>query len=203
LDELAAAAAERLIRFDARIDGNPRREEGWLDVTHVLTFANAARTALEMFPSPELLRGLFYAARFVHYVRNLDAPPNERWKVPAPAGVDLETGAFLDELDRATKELDTDRAVALMRGYIAGRREPTLFREWMTRFAIADSAALDIWLAHTIKVTVAGLEEWAASESPRRDLTLVAAMRFLASPKAERRVVQASVLARDFVRKGR
>jgi nitrite reductase/ring-hydroxylating ferredoxin subunit len=202
-DELSAAAAERLIRFDSRIDSNPAREEGWLDVTHVLTFANSVRTAFTMFPCAELLRGLFYAARFVHYVRNLDAPEGERFETPEPIGGLLGTESLLGEIESAARALDPVRAVALVRGYLEAGHAPAALGDRLTRFAIADSAAVDIWLAHTIKVTVAGLEEREASSSARRDLPLVAAVRFLASHKSERGVVQAALLAREFVRRGR
>jgi hypothetical protein len=203
VDELSAAAAERLVRFDARIDADPRREEGWLDVTHVLTFANAVRSAYEMRPSPELLRGLFYAARFVHYVRNLDASSDARWCVPGPASDDGDAEELLARIDEASRCAAVDRLVALALAYFEAGHDPEAFRAWLTRYAIADSAYVDIWLAHTIKVSVAALEERAKSQSPRRDLALVAALRFLVSPKAERGVVQAAVLAEEFVRRGR
>ncbi|MCB9569939.1 MAG: Rieske 2Fe-2S domain-containing protein [Myxococcales bacterium] len=43
VDALVIAASERLLRFDAAIDGDPSVQEGWLDVTHRLTFASALR----------------------------------------------------------------------------------------------------------------------------------------------------------------
>lgn len=198
-DEIAAAAAERCLRFDARIDRNPRREEGWLDVTHLLTFANAMRAAFAMRPCPELLRALFQGAKFVHSVHKLDRPSLERATTPEPVRLDVSAGEVLDAIEGAVREMEVVRAIALTRGYLALNHDEAALRAWLVRFAIADSATVDIMLAHTIKMSVAALEELSAIRSPRRELPLLAAIRFLASPKNERWVYPYALRALAFL----
>jgi hypothetical protein len=205
LDSITAAAGERLLRFDARIDRDPTREEGWLDVTHLITHANAARTAFKMAPSPDLLRALFYSAWFVWYVRNLDRPGDEtsakikyknaRTPLPEPEGMDRPGEELLAMLEASIGDHDERRALALTRGYLAAGLDEQALGRRLTRFAIADSAAVEIMIAHTIKTTVAALEELAAIRAPYRDLPLLGAVRFLAAPKRERWVYRNTLRA--------
>jgi nitrite reductase/ring-hydroxylating ferredoxin subunit len=199
VDEIAAAAAERCLRFDVRIDRDPAKEEGWLDVTHTLTFANAVRTAFAMAPSPELLRALFQAARFVNSVHKLDRPSAMRATLPEPVRLDEPAAEILAEIERAIEDREVARALALSRGYIASGSDEAALGAWLTRFAIADSATVDIMIAHAIKMSVAALEELAAIKTPRRELPILGAIRFLASPKRERWVYPSALRALDFL----
>jgi nitrite reductase/ring-hydroxylating ferredoxin subunit len=198
LDVISAASGERLLRFDARIDRDPQREEGWLDVTHLITHTHAAREAFAMCPGPETLRAVFYSARFVHYVRNLDRPVAEgqaRAPLPEAEGQDAPEDELLTRIEEAIKDFDGTRAVALTRGYLAAGHREAALGERLTRYAIADSASAEIMIAHTIKTTVAAFEELAVIQGPRRALPVLATVRFLAAPKRERFVYPATLRA--------
>ena len=195
---IAAAAGERLLRFDARIDRDPTREEGWLDVTHLLTHANASRTAFAMQPSPELLRALFYSARFVWSVRALDRPGEgsvSPTPLPDPEGSARPGDELLSALETAIGDRDERRALALTRSYLAAGHDEQALGRRLIRFAIGDSASVEIMIAHTIKTTVAAVEELAAMRAPYRSLPLLGAVRFLAAPKRERRVYRNTLRA--------
>jgi nitrite reductase/ring-hydroxylating ferredoxin subunit len=195
ISPITAAAGERLLRFDRQIDRDPTREEGWLDVTHLITHANAARTAFAMQPSPELLRALFYSARFVWSVRKLDRPGEAAGTLPDPEGIERPGEEILSAIEAAIGDRDERRALALTRGYLAaGHAEEALGRR-LIRFAIADSASVEIMIAHTIKTTVAAVEELAAIREPYRALPLLGAVRFLAAPKRERWVYRNTLRA--------
>lgn len=71
---LSVCAAERLMRFDLSIETSEDISEGWLDVTHTLTHADAVRESLLRRPGAETLRGLFHSARFVNHLTPLDGP---------------------------------------------------------------------------------------------------------------------------------
>lgn len=193
--EIAAAAAERCLRFDVRIDRDPRREEGWLEVTHLLTHVNAARTAFEMRPMPELLRALFQGAYFVRSMHKLDRPSTERSGRTDPVRPSGPVAEMIDAIERAVIDMEVVRALALTRGYLEAGYDEAALGARLTRYAIADSATVEIMIAHTIKVTVAALEELATNRTSRRDLPLLAAVRFLASPKRERFVYQSALQA--------
>ena len=198
IGSIAAAAGERVLRFDARIDKDPTREEGWLDVTHLITHANAARTAFAMAPSPDLLRALFYSAWFVWYVRKLDRPgegSNARTPLPEPEGMDRPGEELLSMLEASIEDRDEKRALALTRGYLAAGHDEQAMSRRLIRYAIADSAAVEIMIAHTIKTTVAAIEELAAVQAPHRELPLLGTIRFLAAPKRERWVYRNTLRA--------
>ncbi len=69
---LALAAAHRLWRFDDALERRDDVSEGWLDVTHALTHADAVRETLLRRPSADALRGLFHSARFIQHMTPLD-----------------------------------------------------------------------------------------------------------------------------------
>ncbi len=196
VDAISLAASERLLRFDARIDRDPHREEGWLDVTHLLTYANALREAYVMEPCAELLRGLFYASKFVHYVRHLDAPLELRFKYEPLAGSGFGAGHLLDGLRISLEEKCPPAALAYARAYVEEGHDFKALSDMLLRFAIEDSAVVDIMIAHTIKTTVAALHESSAIfGDQRRFLPLYAALRFLAAPKRERWVMRNALMA--------
>jgi hypothetical protein len=94
---LSLAAAERLLRFDPAIDARDDVAEGWLDVTHALTHADAVHETLVRRPSVEALRGLFYSARLVWHLSPLDLPAPRRPALPtAPEPAALRRAALAD-----------------------------------------------------------------------------------------------------------
>lgn len=62
--------------FDLYAD--PKIREGWLDVTHPLTFANAVRLALRNSAASDRHRALFFAAHFIQRRHPLALAPEQR-----------------------------------------------------------------------------------------------------------------------------
>lgn len=209
---LSLGAAQRLLRFDHRLEHRDDVSEGWLNITHALTHADAVRESLLRRPSPEALRGLFLSARFVQHLGVCDLPATERTAEHTgermdPAAAALDPGATEQRLIEALRGHDAAGAMAAVRHGLAtgapvGRA--------MRRFAVADGASLPIFVSHHIKATLAALrltDALAADPDlagrPDRDLPALAAARFLAHPLRERRVARRALVARDFVQAGR
>jgi nitrite reductase/ring-hydroxylating ferredoxin subunit len=190
IDETSRAAAERLGRFDIDLDLDDTNEWGWLDVTHTLTYTDALRWAWSVDPSPEVLRGLFHAAWFVQWTGQLDA----RGSITAPAPHRTEDA---DDVFAAIVGRDPDGAVALVEGY-EGPRQP--LEAAVGRAAAEDQSVAPIMVAHTVKTAQAAIvESRALGDEPGSRAPLSAAARFLASPKRERFVYQATLEAVAFL----
>jgi hypothetical protein len=88
VDAISLAAGHRMLRFDVTIDGDPTVREGWLDLTHGLTFAEATRVALSRYREPAGLRLLFFAAHFVNRTAPMDLAEERRtsWSELPPIG---------------------------------------------------------------------------------------------------------------------
>ena len=177
---LVGAAARRLFRYDLDIEWNHDLAEGWLWATHRFTFASAVRNAVQRSGAPDALRFLFQALAFVHSGRRMDAPPEERLpleRTPMPAG----------EIVQAIGRRDPERAVA---GTLAALDDVHVLAELrgaLEDLCLHDPAVRPVVTTHAIKTTFAAFEETEAlSGHPDRDWPLVAAVRFLASPRSER-----------------
>lgn len=201
---LGLAAAHRLVRFDHDFEHRDDINVGWLDITHLVTHADAVRESLLRRPSAEALRGLFQSARFVQHTHPLDLAPAER-PLPAPAPPDLDAADL--GLTHALRIHDAAGAMAAMRhGLATGAPVAQALR----RFAVADAATLPLFVSHHIKTTMAGLRLASALAADPdlggrgdRDLPALAAARFVAHPLRERRVARRARVARDFVQHGR
>jgi hypothetical protein len=190
IDETSRAAAERLGRFDIDIDLDDTNEWGWLDVTHTLTYTDALRWAWATDPSPEVLRGVLHAAWFVQWTGRLDA----RSPGPVPSASPTNDA---DDVFRSIVERDPAKAVALVNGY-EGPREP--LEQALGRAAAEDHSVAPIMVAHTVKTAQAAIMESRSlgGDHGNRE-PMAAAARFLASPKRERFVYQATLEAVAFV----
>ena len=190
IDETSRAAAGRLGRFDIDIDLDDTNEWGWLDVTHTLTYTDALRWAWSTDPTPEVLRGLFHAAWFVQWTGRLDA----RSPGPEPPPSATEDA---DDVFRGIVERDPAKTVALVNGY-EGPREP--LERAIGRAAAEDHSVAPIMVAHTVKTAQAAIvESRALGDDTGGRAPIAAAARFLASPKRERFVYQATLEAVAFV----
>lgn len=67
LDTVVSVGAHRLARFDHTVETDPSEDFGWLDLSHVVTYANAARWAWRADPGPDTLRLAYWAAFLAHY----------------------------------------------------------------------------------------------------------------------------------------
>jgi nitrite reductase/ring-hydroxylating ferredoxin subunit len=186
LDALSLAASERLLRFDLAVDLDPSVQDAWLDVTHLLTFADAVRLAQARCAHGELVRLLLQLARLVARVRPLEA---DRPEIPAPRAGSVE------ELCAALAARDPVAATALA---LRIDRRAAL---WPVMDRVLDELVVrPIFHAHAIKTPLAAFAESEAMGDPR---PFAAAARFLAAPKGERRTAQRVAEAISLVAEGR
>ena len=126
-----------------------------------------------------------HAAWFVQWTSKFDAAPRPAPVAPYPGS---DAGAVL----AAIRKRDPDQAVALVKGYDG---PPAPLRTALTQAAAEDNSTASIMVAHAVKTTTAAITESAAGgRAP-----LAAAARFLAAPKRERFVYQATLDAIDFI----
>ncbi len=62
LDAVSIAVSQRLLRFDLGVEFDLDRDFGWLDITHGLTYARAARWAWQLDPGPHTARLAMFTA---------------------------------------------------------------------------------------------------------------------------------------------
>jgi nitrite reductase/ring-hydroxylating ferredoxin subunit len=187
IDAIASVAATRLGRFDIASDTDDSKDAGWLDVTHTLTYTNALRWAWSVDPNPLVLRGVLHAAWFVQWTSKFDAKGE-------PAPVEPFPGSDADAVLASIRKRDPDQAVALVKGY-DGPAAP--LETALTQAAAEDNSTASIMVAHAVKTTTAAIAESRAGGAGRAPLA--AAARFLAAPKRERFVYQATLEAIDFI----
>jgi hypothetical protein len=188
IDEVAAAAATRLGRFDIDLDTDDASDAGWLDVTHTLTYANALRWAWQADPSPEVLRGLLHAAWFVQWTSQFDAKESQGAAPVRPSQGD-DPNAVLT----AIRTKDPEGAVALIKGF-DGPQET--IEKAIAQAAAEDNSTAPIMVAHAVKTARSAIEE---SRVQKNRAPLAAVARFLAAPKRERFVYRSTLDAIDFI----
>ncbi|MCA9708936.1 MAG: Rieske 2Fe-2S domain-containing protein, partial [Myxococcales bacterium] len=196
-DVIAAAAAERLWRFDPRHHDDLTLQEGWLDVTHTMTFADAVHHAVGRYREPAGLRLLFQAMRFVENARTLDASsPAE----PAPA----REPTSADRVAEAVAARDPDAAVALAARYLADHGPDDALRAALADLPLRDLYTRPIIVAHAIKT---GRVAFALAErlrgTPWTERPVLAFVRFAATPLRERGVAQLVYEAERLVVEGK
>ncbi len=186
LDAVALAVSRRLLRYDLAIEFDLDESFGWLDITHGLTTARAARWAWRVYPSPATVRQTLWAVWLCHDTSRGEQRHGIR---PDPEIVGAE-GDIADLIRRG----DVQGTLAAIRaaGFDAG---PS-----MIEASLADSAGSFIVTAHLIKLTKAAIEE---AEATGSDLPLLAAGRYLAAPRLERFVSGAVNESLAFVNTGR
>lgn len=206
--ELALAASERLLRMD--LDWETSHDErvwdegGWLEVTHLLTHANASRQLLRRGVTGEALRNLYHNAWFINYQKRFDRVD----------GVRADTGALPE-----APSMSPDELAASYREAVQGKRPEEamgIVRAWGARGLSKDGLlsamaheAMEcndgdfISMAHVLKTTHAAIEEHRnLGARPEADLPLMAATRYIASPRKERAVYDAALNSVKFVRSG-
>lgn len=187
LDTISIAVSKRLLRHDLAVEASLDDSFGWLDITHGLTMARAVRWAWQHNPGPESARLALFATWLLFDTgraerrHGIGAEP-----VVEPAAADIAEAVFLKDVEAtlgAVKALDRDSAGAAL-----------------TEASLADRSGAFIVTAHLIKTTRAAIEEAAVIGS---DLPLLAAARYLASPKRERFVSRNVTESVEFVRTGK
>jgi len=189
LDQTSLAASERFRRFDINLDSDDTNEWGWLDVTHNMTYVDALRWAWAVDPSPETLRGVYHAVWFVNFTRQFDQ--RDHSKVPEPFH-NVDSDLVLE----AIRNKDPEGVQAVIAGF-EGPEEA--LHTALAQGATEDNSVAPIMIAHAIKTARASIVE---SKVLGTREPMVAAGRFLASPKRERFVFNATLEAIEFT-KGR
>ena len=187
LDVISLAAAERFRRFDSDLDADDTNEWGWLDVTHNMTYLDALRWAWSVDPSPQVLRGLYHAVWFVNFTRQFDQADHSQTTEPFR---NSDTEIVVD----AIRNKDPDGAQAAIAGF-EGPEEN--LHGALAQGATEDNSVAPIMIAHAVKTARASIVE---SKILNRREPMVAAGRFLASPKRERFVFNATLEAIEFTR---
>jgi nitrite reductase/ring-hydroxylating ferredoxin subunit len=185
LDAVALAASERMLRHDLAHEQRPDVSGyGWLDITHSLTYANAARWAWHTDPGPHTARLAFYTVfHVVDGGRHIDGAPCDRTIADPsiPLSEALATGDVEGAVAAAFSEPNADVGDALVRASLDDR-----------------SGAL-IVVAHHVKVARAAIRE---AEATGSRLPLAAAARFIAAPARQRFVANGVARARHFLTTG-
>ena len=187
LDAVSLAASHRLLRHSLEVEFDHEEPFGWLDITHALTYSNAARWAWRVDPGPHTARLALYAAWLAH-----DSGRSERrhggYATPAwtPTPDDIRT---------AVRRYDPDVAVAAA---LAGDLEEV--HDSLMRAAFDDRSGAFIVVAHLVKTAHAAADEARATGSM---LPLAGAARFIAAPRMERFVATSVSESIDFVTTGR
>lgn len=178
---IAHAAAERLSRFDARWERDPLAEVSILDVTHAVTFAEAAIALLD-HASPATAGALaLQAAGFVGKLRRADA-------ATAPVGVPTS-----EPLRAVAEARDLGAALGAASSLDRAARIEA-YRE-LADYAAFDAAVRPIRVAHAVKVLEALYRLERAD--PEADGTYLRALLVTIVPRrpevAPRRVAQVAV----------
>ena len=189
LNATSLAAAERFKRFDIDLDADDTNEWGWLDVTHNMTYLDALRWAWSVSPSPELLRGVYHAVWFVNFTRQFDQRGGAEDVTPY-------RGTDADAILGSIRSKDPEGVQAQIAGFEGPEED---LHGALAQGASEDNSVAPIMIAHAVKTARASIVE---SEVLGTREPMIAAGRFLASPKRERFVFNATLEAIDFT-KGR
>lgn len=198
-EALVVAAAERLVRFDEKIGVDPTVQDGWLDIVHLFTYANAVRHAVERYARPDVLRLLLFGARFIQRGRPLDLDREARGLAPLTAG-----DATLDETLDAVRARDARTATDLASGYLAAGGDRAALRDALESVVLSDHGVRPIFVAHQVKLLAAAWDESTAlGESDDSIRPLLAVVHFMASPMDERGIERLRYEAIRFVEGGK
>ena len=206
--ELALAASERLLRMD--LDWETSHDErvwdegGWLEVTHLLTHANASRQLLSEGVTAEALRNLYHNAWFINYQKRFDHTDGsrvDRGALPEPRGGTPDELAF--EYRAAVQGKRYEEAMGIVRAWGTRGLPKTALLSAMAHEAMEANDGDFISMAHVLKTTHAAIEEHRnLGNGAESDLPLMAATRYIASPRKERAVYDAALNSVKFVRSG-
>lgn len=189
LGAIGHAAAVRLARFDDTWEQRLLAEVSVLDVTHAVTFAEAAIALAREATPREAARLAVLAAAFVGKLRKADA-------AAPPEGRPQHTGALL----QAALARDVAGALAIARELdAAGRRRA--FAE-IAPFAAFDAATRPIFTAHAVK-TLEALQRLDAADPAPDGAYLSALLAYVVPVRREFPARRMAAVAKQFLRDGR
>jgi nitrite reductase/ring-hydroxylating ferredoxin subunit len=202
LGVLSVAASERIVRFDTDIDANPEIQNGWLTVTHALTYTAAARAAITRLPSAELLTMLYFSMRLINASQVLDMPAERRFRSSSNGSA---SGSLEALVERVAKR-DAQGALDELRAYLRSGQPIEPVRAWADDLALKDGLTQPLVVGHLIKTAGAAFDEYlilAAAGAEHAARPLEAIVRLASSPIQERRVARLSHEAIRFVVDGK
>ena len=202
VDCLVIAASERILRFDEQIDADPTIQNGWLTVTHGLTYAHAVRCALSRLPEPAMLSLLYFAARIINATQRLARPKEERFRLHP----DKSLGTSLEDCDQATAAGRPQEALSVVANWLEQGGDISALRSWALDLALSDKLTRPLVVGHLIKTTCAAFtehEHLQMAGSERALLPIQAVLRLAASPIRERHVARLTHEALRFVVAGK
>ena len=187
IDAVSLAGARQLLALNLQVDRDTSTDFGWLDVTHVVTYANAARWAWSVDPGPHTARLVLLTAFLAFDAagrgQKRDAYTHKASTESSPADLPL-----------VLMSRQPDEAVA---SALAG--DPEAVADALERASMEVSGGSFIVTAHMIKLAVAARTEASATGS---NLPLAATARFIAAPRTERFVATNVREAIGFVETG-
>ncbi|WP_437735604.1 Rieske 2Fe-2S domain-containing protein [Sorangium sp. So ce1335] len=209
LGAIGHAAAVRLARFDAAWEQRLDAEVGVLDVTHAVTFAEAAAALARGALPHEAAQLAVLAAGFVGKLRSADAvapaaaaPPAAAPPAAAPpaAAAPAAAAPHAAALLEAAAARDVGGALAIARQLDAeGRRRA--YAE-LAPFAAFDAAVRPIFTAHAVK-TLEALHRLEASDPQPDGAYLEALLACIVPVRRELHVRRIAAVARKFMSDGR
>ncbi len=205
--ELGLAAAERLLRMD--LDWETSHDErvwdegGWLEITHLLTHANASRQLLRRAVTPEALRHLYHNAWFINYQKRFDRTDGGRADALLPVPSAGTPGEMASVYRSAVQGREFELAMGAVRAW-ADRGWPTdALLSAMAHEAVEADDGEFISLAHVLKTTHAAIQEHRSNAGGEGAvLPLLAATRYIASPRKQRAVRDSALSGVKFVASG-
>ena len=205
--ELGFAASERLLRMDldweTSHDDRVWDEGGWLEITHLLTHANASRQLLRRGVTPEALRHLYHNAWFINYQKRFDRADGERADASLPVARSTSPAEAAAEYRAAVSRRDFPAALAVVRHWQEAAWDTAPLLSAMAHEAVEVDDGAFIMVAHVLKTTHAAIEEHrSAAGDPDAFLPLLAATRYIASPRKQRSVYDSALNAAKFVGSG-
>ena len=203
--ELGLAASERMLRMDldweTTHDERAWDEGGWLEVTHLLTHANASRQLLRRGMTPESLRHLYHNAWFINYQKRFDGQARADRLLPSAGARSPEDLAtyYRDAVQRR----DFDHALGAVHAWEASGWDTAPLVSAMAHEAVEVDDGQFIMIAHVMKTVHTAIQEH-RSDAPGAEafLPLLAATRYIASPRRQRPVYDSALNALKFVNSG-
>lgn len=188
--ELVLAAAERMLRFDTAWETSHDEavwgDGGWLEVTHLMTHANATRSLLARGATPELLRSLYHSAWFINDQKRFDREDGARADEQTLPSVEVSAEAVGDWLREAIFDRDEASALAHVRQWRRTELDRAPLYQALGREAVEADDGRFIQQAHVLKTCHAAIEESRLlGRHPEADLPLLAATRFAATPRKQ------------------
>ncbi len=206
--ELVLAASERMLRFDLDWETSHHErvwdEGGWLEVTHLLTHANATRQLLRRGVTAEGLRGLYHNAWFINWQRRFDRHDGTRagaGSLPEPAGSTPDELAA--EYREAIQARRTDEALGVVQRWSRAEFPRDDLLRALGREAMEVDDGEFISMAHVLKTSRAAIQEHRLlGTDAEADLPLLAATRYLASPRKMESVYDLALNGVKFISSG-